>query len=367
MVISFNTGKVETTGGSGTGLLQQKKVTITENGLDVVVPDAGYDGLSTVYVKTYVSEPSGMKDFSVLGYDEELNISLNEGIDADIAYSKELYDAWNPDNTSAKSLYYQDKQLVYAPAIDVELVTDNSSMFGYCKSLEVVPKYNFTSLKIAVDTFRECNLLTSLDLSGWDISAIERIQAILYYCNRLNDVDVSGWDLSNVSSIESLFSYCYVLSNIKGIENWYAPNLKNIYYLFKSCEKVVSLDLSQWGCKIITNISNAFDGCTGLTSLDLSGWDLSNVTGTSSTFYYCKSLTNLKFGNNIKKNFELKHSTNLTVDSLMSIIEGLYDFTSNGETPNSSSQGKIGFGTTNLAKLSDEQKAIATAKGWTLS
>ena len=56
----------------------------------------------------------------------------------------------------------------------------------------------------------------------------------------------------------------------------------------------------------------------------------------------------------------------LNVNSLLSILNGLYDFTGNGETP-TSSQGKLTLGSTNLAKLSDEQKAIATDKGWTLS
>ena len=51
----------------------------------------------------------------------------------------------------------------------------------------------------------------------------------------------------------------------------------------------------------------------------------------------------------------------LTHDSLMSIINQLTDFSGTGETRS------ITFGSTNLAKLTDAEKQIATGKGWTLA
>ena len=111
MIISFNTGKIETKGG---GNLQQKRVEVTGNGMDVVVPDAGYDGLSTVYIKTDVGDGgSSYKDFTVIGYDDETSIMLNNKIDDDIAYSKSLYDAWNPENTTLYNAYKGDTKMVF--------------------------------------------------------------------------------------------------------------------------------------------------------------------------------------------------------------------------------------------------------------
>ena len=60
------------------------------------------------------------------------------------------------------------------------------------------------------------------------------------------------------------------------------------------------------------------------------------------------------------------NAPNLSHQSLINILNGLYDFTGNGETP-TSSQGKLTLGSTNLAKLSEDEKAIATDKGWVLS
>ena len=51
-------------------------------------------------------------DFSSIGYNVEFSSELNEKYKNDVAYSKTLYDAWNPSNTDAYQLYFKDKKLV---------------------------------------------------------------------------------------------------------------------------------------------------------------------------------------------------------------------------------------------------------------
>lgn len=86
------------------------------------------------------------------------------------------------------------------------------------------------------------------------------------------------------------------------------------------------------------------------------------ATSAGNVFNYCSSLKNITFAGTIKlSGITLSTSTLLTVDSIMSAINALYDYSS------SSSTYTITFGSTNLAKLTDEQKAVATAKGWTLA
>lgn len=365
MIISFNTGKIETKGG---GNLQQKKVTVTENGLDVIVPDAGYDGFSTVYVKTAVGEGgSSYKDFSVIGYDDETSIMLNNEIDDDIAYSKSLYDAWNPENTNARSFYYYDTELVYAPAIDVSNVTDAGNMFGSCSNLYYVPAYSFNSLKNADEVFINCSNVVNLNLSNWNMSNVKQCLRLCKQCTSLKTVDVTGWDLTNYAySMDSWFYGCSSLAEIKGVENWFVPKVTSLYSMFYGCSSLTSLELSNWVTNSITNLYYTFYGCKKLVSLDISSWNLTNVTNTSSIFNNCNDLTNLQFGYDIKCSISFSYSTKLTVESLLSVLNGLYDFTGNGETP-TSTQGRLTLGTTNLAKLTDEQKAIATGKGWVLN
>jgi hypothetical protein len=77
----------------------------------------------------------------------------------------------------------------------------------------------------------------------------------------------------------------------------------------------------------------------------------------STTFQYAINLTNVTFSGVIATGtIDFSKCTKLTHDSLMSIINHLKDGVSNTLT----------LGATNLAKLTDAEKAIATQKGWTL-
>jgi surface protein len=100
-----------------------------------------------------------------------------------------------------------------------------------------------------------------------------------------------------------------------------------------------------------------FAGCRKLTTLDMSNCDIGNVSSTLFTFSSCYELTNLKAPKNIRCNMSLRYCEKLTHESLMSIINNLAIVTS-GKT--------FTLGETNLAKLSEKEKAIATNKGWIL-
>lgn len=59
---------------------------------------------------------------------------------------------------------------------------------------------------------------------------------------------------------------------------------------------------------------------------------------------------------------DISHLTQLEHSSLLLIINGLYDYVAAG----SSGTRFIKLGDVNLAELSDEEKQIATDKGWTI-
>ena len=81
----------------------------------------------------------------------------------------------------------------------------------------------------------------------------------------------------------------------------------------------------------------------------------------TNAFLQCSALQNLVIEGCIGQNgFNVSPANKLTVDSLMSIINALAVLPS-GTTHT------VTLGTTNLNKLTDAQKAIATQKGWTLA
>ena len=95
-------------------------------------------------------------------------------------------------------------------------------------------------------------------------------------------------------------------TTIRGIREWFtecinmtytatdAPNFnftvagsyQGPYQLFKGCDSITSLDLSNWNTSAFAGTShqNAFQAMANVTSINLTGWDVSAVTNTSSWF-----------------------------------------------------------------------------------
>ena len=62
------------------------------------------------------------------------------------------------------------------------------------------------------------------------------------------------------------------------IEASFKGSNTSMAHMFSQCNKITSLDLSNFNTSNVTDMSMMFNGCRSLTSLDLSGWDTSNVT-----------------------------------------------------------------------------------------
>lgn len=122
-----------------------------------------------------------------------------------------------------------------------------------------------------------------------------------------------------------------------------------------------------------TNMSYMFSSYASLTTIPL--LDTNKVTNVNSMLFGCYLLTNLGGFTNLGQAYSttqsanygdytlnLSSSTKLTHDSLMNVINNLYDIASKGCQPQS-----LQLGSTNLAKLTAEEVAIGTSKGWSIS
>ena len=130
-------------------------------------------------------------------------------------------------------------------------------------------------------------------------------------------------------------------------------NVTNMSDMFSNCSRlasVPSLDTSN-----VTNMSYMFSNCSRLKSVP--SLDTSNVTNMSDMFYNCSSLEEIHMIN-IKASFDIRTSTKFTREALVEIL---------GNLANVGSTRTLTMGSTNLAKLTDEDKKIATDKGWTLA
>jgi hypothetical protein len=173
-------------------------------------------------------------------------------------------------------------------------------------------------------------------------------------------VKVSHLDTSNATVLDSIFSNCSRLLYVPHINTSKATRMYSMFYNCGYLTKIPQLDTSN-----VTDIGNLFTSCTRLTSIPL--LDCGKVTSAGALFGYSdiKSLTDLGGFKNLKINCtgSFNRLPNLTIQSLMNVINNLYDFRANGESTTRTLQ----LGTTNLNKLTDEQKAVATNKGWNLT
>ena len=159
------------------------------------------------------------------------------------------------------------------------------------------------------------------------------------------------------TSLEGFFSNCASLTSIS-LPAGFGQNATNIKYCFSYCVTLTSISLPAGFGQNATNIYGCFNGCVSLVSLVLPTGFGQNATDTGMCFSACFSLVNITGNPNFKKSFDISESKTLTHDSLMVLINGLQTVTT-AQT--------IKLGTTNLAKLTDEEKKVATDKGWTLA
>ena len=199
---------------------------------------------------------------------------------------------------------------------------------------------------------------TTLDVSNLDTSNVTNMSYMFYGCESLTQLDVSNWNTSKVTSMQSMFQNCKSLTTLD-VSNFDTSNVTTMSNMFSYCNNLTQLDVSNWNTSNVTNMSYMFNGCTLLTSLDMSNWDISKCTSSSSlsNIFGAKNLTDLKAPKNINANLSVSACTLLTHDSLMNIINNLMAVTSTKT---------LTLGTDNLAKLTADEVAIATNKGWTV-
>ena len=229
--------------------------------------------------------------------------------------------------------------------------------------------------------FYNCSNLTELDLSNLDTSKVANMTYMFYNCSNLKKIDLSSFDTSRVTSMDSMFTACYYLTELD-LSSFDTSSVITMQNMFSGCHYLTELDLSSFDTSNVTNMSDIFSGCRYLTELDLSSFDMSKVTNNQSMFYRCLELTTLNSFKNLGKGytqktnnysnykFDLTYDTKLTKESLIDVItNGLYDLNLTYDVANGGTlyTQKFILGSNNMAKLTADELAIGTAKGWTIS
>ena len=150
-------------------------------------------------------------------------------------------------------------------------------------------------------------------------------------------------ETDKITSTENMFGSCKLIKTIPNINTSNVTNMSEMFYACITLETLPKLN-----CSNVERINDVVTNCTKLQNIGgFENLGQAYKTTMAANYYYYK----LTLSNN-----ELTH------DSLMNVINNLYDIKSKGCNPQS-----LVLGSTNLSKLSSEEVAIAQNKGWSVS
>lgn len=164
-------------------------------------------------------------------------------------------------------------------------------------------------------------------------------------------------DTANGTNFSYMFYFCRALTTIPEFDTSSGRDFSFMFYYCSALTTIPQLDTSS-----NTNFAYMFYTCSKLTTIPLLNMSSMSSTNWSSMFQNCSALENVTFEGTIpvRGNMNVFSScSKLTVESLMSFINALTNMSS-------SSTYTITIGSTNLAKLTEEQIQIATDKRITL-
>ena len=331
--------------------------TFTVNGEYNITSSKDYDAISDV--KVMVNVAPDLKDtFASIGYNDETAGNFLNQFSNDLEVSKRILDEWNSTGSSAVDMSKWKDDTVYFPAVDLTMKPTNMSIsFKKWFKLQVTPSLDFTGRTSTGFLFEGCKSLKYItSITGTE--SITDMRFMFDACPSLTSIP--PMDTKNVSIMSSLFSGCSSLTTVPQMDTSSATNLSGMFSGCSSLTNVPQMDTSR-----ALSMSMMFSGCESLTSIPL--LDCSSITNTSAPFGYMRldKLTDLGGFKDLKVSWSsnfLERVPNATVESLMNVINNLYDLTANGLSGKT-----LKFGTTNLNKLTADQIAVATNKGWTLT
>lgn len=215
---------------------------------------------------------------------------------------------------------------------------------------------NITSLKRAFSSMQN---LESVDFAKWNVSKVTTFYALFDNSNNVNTIDVSKWNTSSATNMEWMF--CRINATKLDVSNFNTSNVTNMHAMFIGNSSLIQLDVSNFDTSNVLNINTMFAYFGVCEELNINGLNLARCTSMNNTFissnFKVIRCDGLKFPNIDMSKIGLNNSTALTVDSIVGLLSAL---------PESDKGYSFQIGSKNIAKLSDEQKAIATDKGWTL-
>lgn len=148
------------------------------------------------------------------------------------------------------------------------------------------------------NTFKDCQALTSLDLSKWNTVHLTSLSGTFSGCTSMTELNLSDWNVLNITSLNSAFKGLSSLTNLNLGARWNLKNCTDMTSAFEGCSSLTN-DTNGFASVILTSyrltsLKNTFKDCSSLTSINLSSFDTLWVSDMSGLFSGCKNLETIK-------------------------------------------------------------------------
>lgn len=266
---------------------------------------------------------------------------------------------------------------------DTSHITNFTNFFYSCRNLQRIPAFDFSSATKIPSAFSSCYNLRSLPLI--DATGCTSMYQAFNQCHKLESID--GLPTPNVTDFRSVFHGCYLLKEIpSGFTTESASYISAFDNFLSSTFKITSLPegvCSGFGNAGVKDYGEAFestniyslpDSFTGInnnasniTTYDqlfnsvmqikyIPTIDATNATNYSSIFNHCWSLEAGGILSGVTQNVSYRY-TKFDRENMTAIFSGLGNASKTIDVRNTPARDT----------LTDNDKAIATNKGWTIT
>ena len=324
----------------------------TENGQYRIATPDGYDGISDVNLTVNVPEKT------TFNFNQLDNVTFHTN-----GTTLDLTGLDTSTFTSMRNMFYYCEKIttIDVSHFDTSNVRNMSGMFSVCDMLTSLDVSHFNTSKVTDMSNMFANTgLKALDLTTFDTSNVNNMERMFYNSNRLESLNVYNFNTAKVTDMSGMFHG--IKPTELDLSSFDTSQVTNMSGMFGWCSNIVSLNLSSFNTSQVTDMSGMFGWCLNLKSLNISNWNMSKVTNVYQMFDATSLIETIVCDGLQLPDIDLSYislnsCSKLTVESLVGLLNAL---------PQSTHNYSFQIGQTNIDKLSEGQKSIATNKGWKL-
>ena len=278
----------------------------------------------------------------------------------------------NTSNVESFSWTFNNSGIKTIPPLDTHSGTSFDGMFFGCSSLSSIPELNTSNGRDFSNMFFSCNALQIVP--PLDTANGTNFESMFDGCSSLTSIP--ALDTANGTDFQWMFNGCWSLTSIPALDTSNGTNFGGIFSDCRSLTSVPALDTAKG-----TNFDYMFNGCSSLTSIpaldtangtdfqwmfqscwqiqNIPTFDISNGKNMDGMFSNCSMLINITFTGSINANISFNNCTELSYDSIKSILTACSKTTNTDEKT-------VDFNKTIQDQNNELQNLVAqcTEKGW---